>query len=617
MKVNKYIGMAMVALGVLAAASCTDFNDYNEVKGDDLASGNRTLWENILQNPELSQFKDLVQQAGFDKALSQSHYYTVFAPLNNTFDANTYAKLDSVKLLRQFVYNHVADYGHNATGSFDERVKMLNGKSYIFKSGTDSYMFDELNIANPNNPSSNGVLHVLSGAAAYYPNLYAFITDTLSAKEKGIDSLVHYIQEHEYSRLDESASVIGPIVDGRQTYIDSVMKTRNYITDMLNAKLEQEDSSYTFIIPNNEAWTKQYEHYKSYFNYLGTTAAENYKTNTSGSVELDEANPLSFAVKNPAFLKDSLTRLAMVEDLIFSNTNPYNQWVEGEPVERFGTDTLRTTLYTKLTNSQAIVNGFLQEKVKVSNGYARIVDSLAIYPWETIAYERSMSVPGNLIRVQQGNNNRITLSFTDRTVGEYAENGSLRYTWAQPNGGYARPEVDVYLPNLLSTTYDFYCVFVPEYFDNSKIKSKDELLPNRVNFEISYCDASGKLASITFLDESEENKAWCEEYLKKVKEEQGTSGSITPTASNKTTFCGFSNDPMKVDTVYIGRLTIPVCYLGLGSDNARICPNIKITSPFQATNNTFRAAFSRDLRIASIIAKPLELVEFEDEQNKQ
>ena len=86
---------------------------------------------------------------------------------------------------------------------------------------------------------------------------------------------------------------------------------------------------------------------------------------------------------------------------------------------------------------------------------------------------------------------------------------------------------------------------------------------------------------------------------------------VPDNATNRTTIRGFSNNPTKVDTVYIGRFTFPVSYYGLGTNNAKICPNIKITSPMSVFNKTLLAGFSRDLRIAAIILRPVEMDEYE------
>ena len=63
----------MMAAGMLTATSCSDFDDYNETQMNAEATGNLSLWENIKQNPNLSDFKELVEKAGFDDELQGSH----------------------------------------------------------------------------------------------------------------------------------------------------------------------------------------------------------------------------------------------------------------------------------------------------------------------------------------------------------------------------------------------------------------------------------------------------------------------------------------------------------------------------------------------------------------
>ena len=73
----------------------------------------------------------------------------------------------------------------------------------------------------------------------------------------------------------------------------------------------------------------------------------------------------------------------------------------------------------------------------------------------------------------------------------------------------------------------------------------------------------------------------------------------------------FVNDTSKVDTMYLGRLTIPYCYAGTG-----YYPNIKVTN--SARINVLRKAilenYSRDIRICSIIFRPLDYEAYLEEQ---
>ena len=271
-----FIGMMTMAAGMLTAASCTDFDDYNEVPKDvfssDLAEmADKTLWENIQDNEELSDFKELVLRAGFDKALGESQNYTVWAPKNGSFDLSDYDGLTDKALLKQFVQNHIARFNHPAIGTVKERVLMLNEKSYDFE-GSSDYTFNGLGLEQGgiNLPSNNGLMHIIESPAVYYPNLYEFITDDVMTEGKDIDRLHEFYKRKETVTLNESKSVVGPIVDGLQTYVDSVMDTNNELWSTLNAKIQVEDSTYTFLMPTEKAWTDFYNRIKSYYNYIAS-----------------------------------------------------------------------------------------------------------------------------------------------------------------------------------------------------------------------------------------------------------------------------------------------------------------------------------------------------------
>ena len=614
MKIYKYIGVTMMAAGMLTASSCSDFSDYNEVQPDALASGNQTLWENIKQNPQLSDFAALVQKAGFDDELSESQYYTVWAPQNGTFDKAYYEQLDQQQLLKLFVYNHIASYGHNATGTLNERIKMLNDKKHDFV-GQAAYTFDGVTVAQANLPSNNGVMHILDGAVGYYPNLYDFITDATLSAGKEIDSLRNYFLNYELTYLDEDLSVPGPVVDGLPTYIDSVLVTENSLNRTLNTKLDSEDSTYTFIMPTNDVWVKNYDRISSCYNYITTTSAQQFVTNR-GTTEISNT-PLTTSV-DAAYLKDSLAKRAIVRNLVFSNNDSYNQWVEGSPVPGYGTDTLRTTTRNKLSNPAAIL-AQTKERIQMSNGYARIVDSLAHYSWETYAPELDIAATQNRARVYTGTSRNATVRFVD------SDQESYSYVIAEPTTSNGKPELDFYLPNVLSTTYDIYCVFSPAYDATSADYKR---LPNRVNFQLNYCDANGRLQNYDFLDASEENIQKFYDYVNPIRDSvKAANPTLSPAlvnvqvevldnTLNRNTIRGYSNDPTKVDTVYVGQFTFPVSYGGLSNGDDHICPNIKITQPMQPVNMTLMAGFSRDLRIAAIVLKPVDMEAIE-EPNKQ
>lgn len=557
----------MIVAAMFAATSCSDFSDYNETPSTGNMSADKTLWENISQNENLSDFAALVKKAGFDAALSQSHFYTVWAPANGTFDAQALMAEDSTKLLKEFVKNHIAEYNHVISGAIDERIKVLNEKSYDFV-GDGAYTYDGLNITTLNQPSANGIMHILNGAAQFYPNIYEQAT---SATGLDIDSVVKYFKHYEIQTLDTKNSVLGPTVNGKQTYIDSVMTVTNTAFDMLRAEVSKEDSSYTMLAPTNEAWVAQYNKVKKYYNYIGTTSAQDLneaKSTTSA--------PTSTVTIDPAYQSDSMAVLRVVCNLFYNNNNYYNDWLKEEGKQPY--DTLKSTTYGYFTNPEEIMSHTIS-KLKMSNGEFRIVDSLAFRPWE--AWANPLTISPYTSKVWTGATTTVLVNSDQfEEIGykpQYDNQSSLRYLWVAPLSGLGKPQMNVKLYDVLSTTYNIYLVLAPSEDLGVDDDGNQFRKANNLNFELSYCDAKGKLQT------------------KKLNQ-------------------NVENNPNKVDTVAVGTFTFPVAYYGLGD---KIYPNLKITTSFGVFSKPMMAKYTRDFRIISILMKPAEMEEFEANATKE
>ena len=549
----------MAAAVLLAATSCSDFSDYNDTPVSDVQQAERTLWENISQNDQLSDFATLVKKAGFDDELSQPHYYTVWAPLNGTYDASSLMSADSATVLYQFVKSHIAEYNHSVSGLVDERIHALNRKSFAFE-GDGQYTYAGQSLRQINLPNSNGIMHLLDGAARFYPNLYEYLFSC-----EGIDSLATFFKRYETSVLDTKNSVLGPTINGKQTYIDSVMITSNSLLNRIKAKLDKEDSTYTMLVPTNEAWLAQYDKISKCYNYINTTVAQNIDEATSTSNA-----PTASVTVDAAYTKDSLTRLHLVSDLVYNNNNYYNNWLVDDTVEPY--DTLYSTTYGYMTNPQEIMSRVIDRKT-MSNGTFCLVDSLAFRPWESWCYSLGQS-PLNS-RTWTGSNTMVYIDntfFDDiKYVPKNPAQKQLGYLWVTPLSNYGKPQLDVKLRNVLSTTYNIYIVLAPGQDVGEDADGNKFLKPNMLDFTLSYCDAKGKLAT--------------QKLNQKV-----------------------VNDPTRVDTLAVGTFTFPVAYAGLG-DN--VYPNLKITTDFGVFDKAKMAAYTRDFSIISILMKPVELEEFE------
>lgn len=549
----------MAAAALLAATSCSDFSDYNDTPVSDVQQAEKTLWENISQNDQLSDFATLVKKAGFDDELSQPHYYTVWAPLNGTYDASSLMSADSATVLYQFVKSHIAEYNHSVSGLVDERIHALNRKSFAFE-GDGQYTYAGQTLRQLNLPNSNGIMHLLDGAARFYPNLYEYLFSC-----EGIDSVATFFKRYETSVLDTKNSVLGPTINGKQTYIDSVMITSNSLLNRIKAKLDKEDSTYTMLVPTNEAWLAHYDKISKCYNYINTTVAQNIDEATSTS-----SAPTASVTVDAAYTKDSLTRLHLVSDLVYNNNNYYNNWLIDDTVEPY--DTLYSTTYGYMTNPQEIMSRVIDRET-MSNGTFCLVDSLAFRPWESWCYSLGQS-PLNS-RTWTGSNTMVyidnTLFDAIKYVPKNPAQKQLGYLWVTPLSNYGKPQLDVKLRNVLSTTYNIYIVLAPGQDVGEDADGNKFLKPNMLDFTLSYCDAKGKLAT--------------QKLNQKV-----------------------VNDPTRVDTLAVGTFTFPVAYAGLG-DN--VYPNLKITTDFGVFDKAKMAAYTRDFSIISILMKPVELEEFE------
>ena len=549
----------MTAATMLAVTSCSDFSDYNDTPVSDVQQADRTLWENISQNDQLSDFATLVKKAGFDDELSQPHYYTVWAPLNGTYDASSLMSADSATVLYQFVKSHIAEYNHSVSGLVDERIHALNRKSFAFE-GDGQYTYAGHTLRQLNLPNSNGIMHLLDGAARFYPNLYEYLFSC-----EGIDSVATFFKRYETSVLDTKNSVLGPTINGKQTYIDSVMITSNSLLNRIKAKLDKEDSTYTMLVPTNEAWLAHYDKISKCYNYINTTVAQNIDEATSTS-----SAPTASVTVDAAYTKDSLTRLHLVSDLVYNNNNYYNNWLIDDTVEPY--DTLRSTTSGYMTNPQEIMSRVIDRET-MSNGTFCLVDSLAFRPWESWCFPLGQSPLYS--RTWTGSNTMVYIDntfFDDiKYVPKNPAQKQLGYLWVTPLSNYGKPQLDVKLRNVLSTTYNIYIVLAPGMDVGEDADGNKFLKPNMLDFTLSYCDAKGKLAT--------------QKLNQKV-----------------------VNDPTRVDTLAVGTFTFPVAYAGLG-DN--VYPNLKITTDFGVFDKAKMAAYTRDFSIISILMKPVELEEFE------
>ena len=591
MKKNKYIGIMMLAAAMLTAASCTDYSDYNTVpSAGDLPSANNTLWENISSDQQLTKFTALANKCNFSAALNSPRFYTVWAPTDDNFDDVEYNRLmasDSATIVKQFMQQHMTDYNYPVSPANNgTTIVSLNAKHHPFTSTS----FDGIPYADTNIPSSNGVMHKIKGLSEFHNNLYENI-DILA----GCDSIKNYIQKYDEYYLDVNASVIGPLRDGKQTYLDSVMKKRNnVIRTIMRADLEDEDSTFCMLIPNDNAWKSAYAAINPCYNFIPKLDYMDLqkKSTVASSLKATDAKA-DKAAECDRELQDSLTRRNIVSNLVFSNCYQRNWPLFGKGSFAAG-DTAYTTSRNELTDMQEIVNHTTSVS-EMSNGITRVIDSLAFRPWQTYNPVISTAYPEATMKVTKLTNHSIPLDSLKGRDSLFAHVPKMFMQWLKPatsrffqyvavdsaniDGTTGKPEFNFALRDVRSTTYHIYVVTVPAQVEEPKAIVK----PYYLRFYLSWTDANNK-----------QQYSVLPQGAKATIEMSTDEGTSTATMT-------YLGHPGCVNVFDLGEFTFPVSYYGLDA-----YPSLMMMHTKGYTSSSNRMKYDQQMRVAGVYLVPKE-----------
>ena len=315
--------------------------------------------------------------------------------------------------------------------------------------------------------------------------------------------------------------------------------------DYWNIDYSIENVKVTLALPSNRVWVDEVKTMKPYLNYTASIKGVDFQNVTSSSNYTSQIKTFQC---NPSAMPYT-----------------YLMQIVGQHAD-------------EAVQRQQVING----EVVVVDKLAREwwLQDLAFQNWnkrKTVTkHSYSNAIPDSIVYEVQFDGVKSFATNLDTTCVKMVD--GTEFAVFVPTGERSKPDVGIELPRPLSTTYNFYCVVVPENktYDDTVSVAK----PNIMNFSLFYSSENGSLVTYNFSSDPKNQN---------------------PRLVNMTT--AFKNDTTKVDTLLLGQFTFPVAYVG---QNA-VSPVLRISNPISALNKTHLNTYTRTLRLAAILVKPVEL----------
>lgn len=469
-------GVVLASITFTAMTSCED--DHYTV--DPVLSGKGTMWENIQQTPELSEFASILSKVYYSTSetsvttqtyadlLNHDQTFTLWAPKNGTFDyAKWNAMLESgdreqiYKVENELIRSCMTRYSHVLTGSKVEDITFFNSKKGTFDCG--SRTINDVNIVEANLGTTNGVVHITDGAVAYLPNIYEYINSN-----ENLTRFSAFLKKYEDMEFDETASTQGPTVDGNITWVDSVSHLTNtyFYPTYLGAYINREDSSYVMVLPNDQLWDAQYDKMKSYFNYRTNYSQNVITVNPVDLTTSTETLTTTYSEEELDSIVDFRTNDAIARNLCFNHNWQYGHNYVDMATEGVCDSIMATSGVVFYDPYSAQLFDHV-EPVKLSNGYGYLVDNFNYRLEDTWLEEKEYEAERFFESYDYANVNRTRVyvdnpySYVEGFEGEPTDTVvELTAITLSPTRSTANTSVKIALNNTYSCKYDVIAVMV-------------------------------------------------------------------------------------------------------------------------------------------------------------
>ncbi|MBC7889743.1 MAG: fasciclin domain-containing protein [Ferruginibacter sp.] len=284
--------LLLIAIAGLTFIGCKKWDEHNAITDPAV---DKDLFQQIGENSNLSKFAELLIKSGYDKVISSSRTYTVFAPTNAALAALDPALVADTAKLRMFVGNHITNqsyYTINAVALL--RLQMLNGK-YNNMLGKK---LEDANISEADKYAKNGVLQVLDKMLPALPNAWEFLEKSPLAPAKQKAYLLSLFR-NVFDNTNAVQIGVDPMT-GNPVYQPGTDSVRTNLFWRNVYDIREESKQYTFFMLTDNAWDTEVNKFKPYF----VTGTVDSTTQLSSQEVVKD-----FAVEgvyNPATIPDSI-----------------------------------------------------------------------------------------------------------------------------------------------------------------------------------------------------------------------------------------------------------------------------------------------------------------------
>jgi uncharacterized surface protein with fasciclin (FAS1) repeats len=430
------IGFTILIICTILLQSCNE--EWNKHYKDDPSTiTNQRIGDYIKNQPELTKFYELLTIAGYDTIINASQAYTVWAPVNSSLQN---IDTNDTSLVLDIVKNHITRFTVPTSNIQSKYIRMLSGKLIHFLRNSSEFLFGNSKVTIPNIQTSNGIIHIIDNYVPFQNSIWDYIMRT-----EGMDSLKAFVLSQHIKVFNPDESIAVGIDSLGNVVYDSAFIETNVLLDAIGS-LNSEDSVYTVILPNNNAWNKAYNIIKPYFTSSHPTKA--------------------------AQIQRLYTQYSIVRDIVY----------RGRLLSPFA-DSLISTTGNKF-KSDSIFTGLTAQEV--SNGLIYVADSLPFKATES--WHKTLKVEGETSEGRSVLNCNV---YTRYSYGSPLEISRKTYILAEPTvtnpTSISKVNVTFSLPRILSAKYDIYCVFVP-----ANIADTSDHKPYRISFAMVPYGYDGK-----------------------------------------------------------------------------------------------------------------------------